>query len=400
MSADPETGRDLREALAANERTRFLMNSEDAEQLYTDATRLNPSAIIITLGANSERDTILIRKLGAACPGTVIIIAARNASPASVMSGLRAGAREFLQLPVNPEELKTVLTRIAEFCTAPEGERGGRGQVVSVFSTKGGAGTSFIATNTAAAVEAQTLLIDLNLQGGDVDSYLNKEPRYSITDLVKNRLRLDDSLVASYVTPHSAHLALLAAPLEAHEADDIRPEHVSEMLHLLRGRYACIFLDLQHIFDPITVAALDQSDDILLVMTMDIPGIRNTKRALKIFDRIGYPRRKTHIIVNRWGKHIDAELKKVEHHLGERIAGFVPNDYRKVMDSINLGQPLVESDPSSKIAIEIKRISRMFYSGHGAAEAQPRKGGLRSIFSRNAAPTPAQLEFHAAPDEA
>ena len=89
-----------------------------------------------------------------------------------------------------------------------------------------------------------------------------------------------------------------------------------------------------------TVAALDLVDDIFLVLTLDIPGIRNTKRALKVFDNLGYPRQKIRAIVNRWSKNIDGELQKAEGHLGERLVGFVPNDYRKVMDSINLGAPV------------------------------------------------------------
>lgn len=400
MSPELEAARDLRDALVANEQTRFLINSEDAEQLYSDVIRLNPSAVIIKLGDSSERDTNLIRKLTSASPGTGIIIAARNASPAVIMNCLRAGAREFLQLPVNLDEFKTVISRVAEFCAEPAIEQSNKGRVVSVFSAKGGGGTSFIAANVAAACEVRTLLIDLNLQAGDLDLYLSKEPRYSIADLVKNRQRLDDSLVTSFVTPHSPHLSFLAAPLEAHEADDIKAEHVSEIIHQLRGNYRCIVLDLQHTFDPVTVGALDQSDDILLVMTLDIPGIRNARRALKIFDRLGYPRRKTHIVVNRWSKNIDAELKKVEHHLGEQIIGFVPNDYRRVMDSINLGQPLVETEPSSKIAIEIKRLARMFYnsSGNATPDAQKRRGGLRSIFSRQTMPS-SIVDLHARLDE-
>jgi pilus assembly protein CpaE len=158
-------------------------------------------------------------------------------------------------------------------------------------------------------------------------------------------------------------------------------------------------VDLEHSFVPVTVEALDQADDILLVMTLDIPSLRNTKRALKIFDRIGYPRSKVHLVVNRWGKNIDVELQKVEHHLGEQIVGFVPNDYRKVMESINLGQPLVESDPASKISSEIKRIAKLFYGGSGTVEPQPRRGVLKSLFGRQT-PSPSTMEFSAKPDEA
>jgi pilus assembly protein CpaE len=183
----------------------------------------------------------------------------------------------------------------------------------------------------------------------------------------------------------------LAAPFEAHEAEEVKPQDVSEILHLLGQRYEYIVLDLPHTFDPVTVAALDLADDILLVLTLDIPGIRSTKRALKVFDRLDYPRRKVHIVVNRWSKDIDVQLQKVEMHLGEQLIGFVPNDYRKVMDSINLGNPLVQADPSSKITAEIKRIAALVGGNGHIPSEQTRRRTLGSMFGRQNPTSPLDL---------
>jgi pilus assembly protein CpaE len=189
------------------------------------------------------------------------------------------------------------------------------------------------------------------------------------------------------ITTHSLSLSLVAAPLEAHEAEEIKPEDVTEILHLVSQKFDCTILDLPHTFDPVTIAALDMVDTILLLLTVDIPGIRSTKKALKVFDRLGYPRDKIRVVVNRWSKNIDAELHKVESHLGEQLIGQIPNDYRKVMDSINLGSPLVQSEPASKIAIEIKRIATMVSDNSQRPLAQPRKKSLRSIFGRETSST-------------
>src|SRR5213595_1476357 len=94
-------------------------------------------------------------------------------------------------------------------------------------------------------------------------------------------------------------------------------------------------LDPQHTFDSITVAALDQSDEIILIVTLDIPAIRSTQRALEIFDRLGYPRKKIRIVVNRWSKQIDLDLREVEKFLGEPVTGFIPSDYQTAVTSIN-----------------------------------------------------------------
>jgi pilus assembly protein CpaE len=403
LTKNEESSRELRDALADSGRARLLAACDNQEQMLVDVVRLRPSAVLITVGPdNSDRDFALIKQLIAKSPNTAIITAARDASPALILGSIRAGAREFLQLPIIADEFRTVIDRVVEFCAGVEHSSKKNAHVVAIFSGKGGSGVSFFGTNLAAAMSVPTLLVDLNLQAGDVASFLGLDTKYSLSDFVRNRTRLDDSLMTSLVTPHSANLAVLAAPLEAHEAEDIKPQDVSEILYLLGQRYEYIILDLPHTFDPVTVAALDLADDILLVLTLDIPGIRGTKRALKVFERLDYPRRKVHVVVNRFSKNNDVQLPKVEAHLGARLIGFVPNDYRKVMSSINLGNPLVHADPTSKITAEIKRIATLVGSANNDSDnhtsPQPRKTLLGTMFGRTK--TGEALEFSGSPDTA
>jgi pilus assembly protein CpaE len=400
LSPDRESFKELADALNNDERTRLLADCDDAEHLAASLARLRPAAAVVVLSnGNSEKAIELVRKVAAAHPETAVITAGRDTPSSVMLNSLRSGARDFLQLPVNAEEFSTVLSRTAEFCAAQTARQRKSGRAVAVFSTKGGTGVSFIATNLAASLPEPTLLVDLNLQAGDADSFLGVEAKFTVADAVRNRARLDNALLASFVTQCSSRLSLLAAPLEAHEAEDVHAEDVTEIIQLVRERYDFTVFDLPHSFDPVTVAALDQASDILLVLTLDIPGIRSAKRALKIFDRIGYPRKKIHVVVNRHSKQIDVELQKVEHHLGEQLIGFVPNDYKKVMDSINLGQPLVQSDPSSRISVEIRRLAAQLSGDGQGAAAQPRKGFLKSLFNRQDTPA-TTFEFHASPDEA
>lgn len=392
LSQNGESSDELRDALAGSGRTHLLADCHSLEQMIADVTRLRPSAAIITVGPeHSEKEFALIKQLAAVSPSTAIICAARDASPALILGSMRSGAREFIQLPIILDEFRGVIDRVVALRADVESSSQSHGRIVAVFSGKGGAGVSFFGTNLAVAMGVPTLLVDLNLQAGDAASFLGIDAKYSVTDFVTNRARLDDSLMTSLVTPHSANLAVLAAPLEAHEAEDVKPQDVSEILHLLRQRYEYIVLDLPHTFDSVTVAALDLADDIIVVLTLDIPGIRATKRALKVFERLDYRRDKVHVVVNRWSKGIDVQLQKVEAHLGERLIGFVPNDYRKVMDSINLGNPLVQADPSSKITAEIKRIAALV-SGNGHAPAAPPRKKFGAIFSRERSTAPLDLQ--------
>jgi pilus assembly protein CpaE len=385
LSTGLDNFKEIRTALAADSRVRILAGGNDAEQLYEEIIRLKPAAAIIVLGPGSDQAIKFIQRLNTESPTTALISAAHNASPDLILQSLRAGAREFLRLPISADELGTVIDRVSAFSAAQVEAPKKKGRMLAVFSSKGGCGTSFIATNLAALASARTVLVDLNLQAGDLPLFLGVDPKYSIADMVENRSRLDDSLITSFVTPYSSRLSLLAAPKQADSADEIEPEHIFEVLQRLRESYEYVVIDPQHTFDAITLAALDQSDEIMLVLSLDIPAIRSTQRALEIFDRLGYPRKKIRIIVNRWSKQIDLDLRQVEKFLGEQVIGFVPSDYQTTVSSINLGQPLVISEPNSKIALEIRRISESMSVGVAPIEdIKGRRSLWNSLFKREA----------------
>jgi len=132
---------------------------------------------------------------------------------------------------------------------------------------------------------------------------------------------------------------------------------------------------------------LDHADQILVVLTLEIHAIRSTRRALEIFDRLGYPRRKVRLVVNRWSKNIDLDQKQVEGFLGERVIAFIQSDYRAAVNSINLGQPLIESAPNSTVTADLHSLAgKLFddtvdYSSPGAGSRRP----FNSLFKRQTA---------------
>lgn len=382
LSKNEEAANELRVALTAAQNTKLLAHCNSFERLLSDITLLKPSAVIVVLSQDDpEKEFALIKKVIAGHPEIAVITASSDTSSGLILRSMRSGAHEFLPLPVVADEFRTVVDRVRELSLHGDSGTKKHGRVIAVFSGKGGSGVSFIATNLAASMSVSTLLADLNLQAGDAASFLGIDPKYSVVDFVHNRARLDDSLINSFLCVHSSQLSLLAAPPEAHEAEDVKPQDVTEILHLLRQKFECIILDLPHTFDSSTVAALDLADDILIVLTLDIPGIRSANRAMKVFNRLKYPKTKVHVVVNRWSKNIDVQLQKVEAHLDEKILGLIPNDYRKVIDSINLGQPLVESEPASKITLELKRIASLVFDGVDPTSTQRRKG-LLGMFGR------------------
>ena len=382
FSAGPESETELRQALKNDSRVRVVACSDQMEQAYAEVVHWRPSAAIIALDGKPELGWMLCRQINAVCPETVVICASRDSSPDVILESLRAGSREFLRLPVITEELLTVVDRVAEISAGSTQSQKKQGRVIAVYSNKGGCGTSFIAANLAVSLGAPTLLIDLNLQSGSQDLLFGVKPKYSVVDLVENRARLDDQLLSSYLVQYSPNLSLLAAPRDIEEADRLQTEPLLQVIGALQSRFEYLVLDLPHTFDPLTIASLDFADDVLLVLTLDILASRAAQRALTIFYRLGYSRQKVRLILNRWSKQSDLELRHVERFLGERITCFVSEDVRAALRSVNLGQPLAVTDSATPITTEFKKLAAMCGAGSEKPEATPRKTLLNSIFRR------------------
>lgn len=383
LTTGSEPERQLHAVLSNNQRLRVVASSNSTEKVYTETIRWQPSAVIITLGTDPRAAWELSRRIHSASPDTLIICAAQNPSPEMILESLRAGACEFLRLPVITEEFNTVLGRVELFSAGKAKALRKAGRVLAVYSAKGGCGTSFIAANLAASLETPAVLMDLDLRSGDQDVFFGVKPKFSIHDLVVNQSRLDDELLTSFLTPLSAKLKLLAAPREVELAQDLRAEHLLEFLRLLRERYDHIVLDLPHNLDATSVAALDQADEIVLVFTLDLLAVRSAQRSLMIFNRLGYPRQKIKLVANRYSKKSGLDLPQVEQFLGGNIDCCLSNDYFNAIDSINQGKPVVQLTPAAPLATEIRRLAGICGITFSEAEHSTRKGFLGSLFRRH-----------------
>ena len=175
-----------------------------------------------------------------------------------------------------------------------------------------------------------TCVVDLNLQSGDQPLYLGVTPNYSFTDVVRNFERLDDQLLASYLTPRSKGLSLLAAPTDMGRDQEVRDDHVMRSLGLLRTLTDFIVLDVPRSFDDLTVQALDTAEEKILLLTQDVPAIRSAKRTLDMFARLGYDRTRVKVVVNRFER-------KPEFVLREESIKAVTTDHANGIECVGLG---------------------------------------------------------------
>ncbi|HEX4945680.1 MAG TPA: AAA family ATPase [Blastocatellia bacterium] len=398
LTAGRESDQELQAVVAADRRLRVVAASDNTEQVYAETIRWRPSAVILALGNNPRTAWDLSRRIHSASPETLIICAAQDPTPEMILESLRAGACEFLRLPIITNEFNTVLQRVELFGASNAKPLKKNGRILAIYSGKGGCGTSYIAANLAATLEGTTVLVDLDLRAGDQDVFFGVKPKFSIHDLVVNRARLDDTLLASFLTPLTSNLWLLAAPREVEVAQDIRGEHLRELLQLLRERYDHVVLDVSSNLDALAIAALDQADEIVLVFTLDLLAARSAQRALTIFDRLGYPRNKVKLVANRWVKKGSIEAERVEKFLGEKIACYIANDYPLAIDSINQGQPTVRLAPHSPLSQDMRKLAGVCGISFTEAEGAGRKGLFGSLFRRQSSSPP--IEAAVVPDKA
>lgn len=383
-------------SLSQQERTHLRSSSQtplaivaelpNAPQVLDELNRLRPQAALVLLNGDLNHSFQLVERIHQELPETAVICSSEDNSPEVILQSFRSGAIEFLRQPLAENEIATVFAKIEQSVSRPEETHLGR--VIAVYASKGGCGTTFVTANLAASLARLTrkraCVVDLNLQAGDQPLYLGLEPNYSIHDVVRNFDRLDDQLLANYLTQRSKLLALLAAPTEIGKDEDIRVEHVTRAIALLRAQAEFVLIDPPRMLNEITIAALDAADDLILLLTLDIPAIRSAKRTLDIFTRLGYDRKRIKVVINRYSKTPEFDLKQVEKVLETKVFATIANDYQAAIASINVGEPLVLSKTQSRMIQDFSAMAVKLTGVRSQAEMpapeRPVRGGWTTLF--------------------
>jgi pilus assembly protein CpaE len=299
------------------------------------------------------------------------------------MQAMRVGVTEYLPKPVSSEDLSAALDRTArKMGLSLDGAAPVAGKLFVAFGVKGGSGTTTVATNLAIRLHQltgkKTLLVDLNLDLGEVALFLGMQPRYTFVDLFRNLHRMDAELLTSYIEQHDSGVHLLASPQDPGMADAITADEVHRILGLLRQHYHYVVVDTSTSLAPITMAALEQADEALLIANADLPSLRNIKRVLPFLERMaGRPKDRIRLVVNRFQEDDLIPLKDVQSTLEIEAYSTLANDYESVIRSINSGKP-VALDRKSKFNSDLGALSTLIV-GAGAAAKDSRKGPFGSI---------------------
>lgn len=328
----------------------------------------NPDVGVVCLDSDPDKAIALLEKMRTEAPDCAMLAVSDSTDGQRILKAIRAGAKEFLTLPVTLEELMGALGRISQAKFGGTDGRSRSSRIIAVAGASGGVGCTSVAVNLGcilAANPANTVaLVDLDLAVGDADVFLDTIPDYSLIDVTQNVARLDFQLLKRSLTKHSSGLYLLPRPVHLQDVRLINPDSLRRVFGLLKATFSHIVIDLSKGYTETDVAAIEFANDVLLVVQLDLPCLRNLVRLQMSFDEIEGLRDKLKIVVNRVGLESgQIKLKKARETIGRDIFAQIPNDYRTMVEVRNNGVPLLEHAPKAAITQAMQQMANALCTG-------------------------------------
>ncbi len=343
-------------------------------------------AALVGSGLDDRWALDLAARLQQAAPEIAVVLLRERESGEMLRSALRLGVRDVLGASSDADAVRTSMARAIELAASlrgrlatavggvrPETASDRPGEIITVFSAKGGCGKTFLATNLAVA------LVDLDLHFGDVAIVMQLFPTRTIQDAARER-GLDPAALRSYLTPHPTGVWALAAPTEPPVADTVSASAVSTILKLLRSSFAYVVVDTPAAVNDQVLAAFDESDAIALLATLDVPSIKNLKLTMQTMERLRYPPSRIRVVVNRADSRVGLRLPDVEKVLGTAVDLTIPSS-RSVPISVNKGNPVLLEEPRGNVAEAIRRLAAQLAPASAEEPAPPR--ARRTLFQRS-----------------
>lgn len=352
--------------------------ADNGELALSLCERLEPNIVLMDVNMPGMDGITATTRITSRFPNTAVIMMSVQNEPEYLRRSMTAGAREFLAKPFSLDELidsirkvsvlqqqtRRVVTEVQSTHSSSSSlSRNRKAKIFSTFSLKGGVGRTMLAANLAVAIrnrnpEKEIAVIDGNLLHGDLGVVMNATEQKSISDIVRNIHNLDRDLVSDILITHSSGVKLLTAPPDAQSGEQVSGEHVRQVLQYLISMFDYIIVDTRPSFDEVTLTLLDHSDKILVMLTLELTAIKGAKQYLELSDLLGYDHDRISLVINRSTLQAGIPIDDVGASLKGEILARLPDEPMLVMRAVNEGVPVVQSAPSSSLAIEIDRLAQ------------------------------------------
>lgn len=341
-----------------------------------------PEVLILGPGISVDGSLKLASVVDLQYPEISVILAAPS-TPDTVLQAMRAGVRDLLDPGADPDTIRVMLERASLAAAgrrrglAPQAsehmDNGAPGRIIAVMSPKGGVGKTTVATNLAIglgkAAPMSVVIVDLDLQFGDVASGLLLEPEFTITDAVLGAASQDSMVLKTYLTVHPAGIYALCAPRTPIEMDRITAAHISHLLNQLRHEFQYIVVDTAPGLGEHVLATLEQATDAVWICGMDVPSIRGIRTGFQILDELALVPEQRHIVLNMADRRAGLSLKDVEATIGAPVDIVLPRS-KNLPFSTNKGVPVLQEGTRDPAAKGLRQLADRFKPGW---EARPHK---------------------------
>jgi len=345
VDSDPGTVSALSAALPPGTHT-----VDSAERLSAWLTH-RPAEFVVVLGPNLELDEAIAvcESMRYTRPSTSVVLVRKEIETDVLYRAMQAGCRDVVRAE-DKAAISTAVARAQQLWQALHGESSSaqHGHVITVFAPKGGVGKTTTAVNLALALAdrgaRKVCLVDLDLAFGDVAITMQLFPSHTIEEAIGSEEGMDFGMVESLLTRHEHSLMVLAAPNLPDARDRVTAALVSRMLRTLRSEFDYVVVDTAPNFDEQTLQALDETDDCIIIATLDVPTLKNVKVALETMDLLNISQGHRHLVLNRADDAVGLDSDKVEQILGMTITIAIPSSV-EIAAATNAGKPIVLSSP-------------------------------------------------------
>lgn len=382
----------LRNLLLGVESVYLEAESNRYEFFHDIVDQYRPDLCIITLDTDPNRGLQLVAQLGTDFPQTAILAVSGRTDGPFILQTLRSGAKEFLPLPLQLEDLLNVLDRITFKPGDPSNQSAAMslsgGMTIAITGSRGGVGCTSVAVNLGCNLASlpgnKVVLVDLDLALGDTNILLDFRPSYTLADLANNIGDVDQKFLKGVLFHHSTGMMVLPHPENLDDLGMIHEEHILRLISLLRSTFTHVIIDLSKSFRPTDIAAMRVADLILMVGQYELSSIHNISRLLPTFRAVEGLYEKIRVLMNRVGAE-DQKISRAKAEEFMQIGVFwqVNNDSRSLLGSRNEGKPLIQFAPKSKPCQDLMELARALTPTNQPVveEEQPKKKGAFSFFS-------------------
>lgn len=377
----------VRQLLMGQPDLQVLQRSE--ETAYADPLQglsALPDILVVVLGARWD-DTLRSLASRPAAQRPPMIAIGPGGDSQVLRRAMQAGARDFFSPPVPSGELLHAVRLIIRERGTGAATAAAQGSLTAVINAKGGSGASFIAANLA-HIAARTAgrpvaLLDLDLQFGALPLALDLEQRNSLLEALGTAEQLDPTALQGYMARHASGVHVLSAMSDAMPLPwEIASDSLRRLLGTLRQTYAATLTDLPRHIDPLNGVVLSQANRIVLVMQQSLAHVRDAKRMLRVMTgSLGVPRERVLLVVNRYNERDSVQLKDIQETINPPAIALLPNDFRAVSESMNVGVPMLDFDRNAAITGALQALVEQLGEDGGAGRAPRRRKGFRAAFA-------------------